>query len=58
MRNALHNTGVVRYVALDLLKRMPTEISIRKKRIWTATISVYVSAFCTIRLDRTRYGRG
>ena len=34
--NAPHNMGVIRHVALNLLKREPTKISVRKKRIRAA----------------------
>ena len=34
--NAPHKMGVIRHVALNLLKREPTKISIRKKRIRAA----------------------
>lgn len=34
--NAPHNLGVIRHVAMNLLKREPTEVSVRKKRIRTA----------------------
>ena len=34
--NAPHNMGVIRHAALNLLKREPTKISIRKKRIRAA----------------------
>ena len=34
--NAPHNLAVIRHVAMNLLKREPTEISARKKRIRAA----------------------
>ena len=34
--NAPHNMGVIRHVAVNLLKREPTKISVRKKRIRAA----------------------
>ena len=34
--NALHNLGVIRHVAMKLLKRETTKISVRKKRIRAA----------------------
>ena len=34
--NAPHNLGVIRHVAMNLLKREPTEVSVRKKRIRSA----------------------
>ena len=34
--NAPHNMGVIRHVALNLLKREPTKISVRKKRMRAA----------------------
>ncbi len=47
--NAPHNMGVIRHVAVNLLKREPTKISVRKKRIraalnieprtWTAALA-------------------
>ena len=34
--NAPHNLGVIRHVAMNLLKREPSKISVRKKRIRVA----------------------
>ena len=34
--NGAHNIGVIRHVAMNLLKREKTKISYRKKRIWAA----------------------
>lgn len=34
--NAPYNLGVIRHVAMNLLKREPTEVSVRKKRIRAA----------------------
>ena len=34
--NAPHNLGVIRHVAMNLLKREPTEVIVRKKRIRAA----------------------
>ena len=52
------NVRMIRQMAFNLLKRLPTKISIRKKCVCTSWFLCTSTVPYTIMLDRTQYDRG